>query len=182
MLIAFCMFLFLFALWPAYSRRDREFADVLYDRADMSWPAPRWYRLAERWFPNRCREVPEATKPDVVLIRQFAIIKEHVYLQQFASSENREWMHSHPWAWGTIAIGLAGSVRDKHLGNDLKTRRKYAPYFNYYGPTTVHQSTGPSPGHTSIFIGLGRKTDEKNYFVAVRKHWREHIQKIVRRI
>ena len=146
------------------------------------WPKTWWYRLAERWFPSRCREVPEATDSNQVLIRQFAIVKKYIYLQQFASSENAKWMHSHPWSWGTVAIGLWGSVDDKHLGNDLRTKRKRAPYFNYYGPTLVHQSTNPSSGHTSIFIGLGRKTDDKNYFPAIRKHWLRHIQKLVARI
>lgn len=169
-------------LWAMSSRRDAEIVDIMAARVDRHYPKTWWFRLLERKFPDRCREIPEATDTRRILIRQFAIVKEHVYLQQFASGENEEWMHSHPWRRGTIAIGLWGSVRDKHLGNDMKTRRKFAPYLNYYGPTTIHQSTAPSPGHTSIFIGLGRKTDEKYYFSSERKHWAQHILKMVKRI
>jgi hypothetical protein len=146
-------------------------------------PPTRWFKLLSKWLPSRCREVPEATEVNQVLIRQFAIIRGHVYLQQFASSENPDWMHSHPWRYGTLALGLWGSVDDKHLGNDYRTKRKHAPYLNYYGPTTIHQSTNPSSGHTSIFIGLGRKSDDhKFYFKADRLHWRGHILKLVKRL
>jgi hypothetical protein len=149
----------------------------------MQHPKTWWFKLLERVFPSRCREVPEATNPDQVLIRQFAIWKGRVYLQQFASSENPEWHHSHPWKYGTVAIGLWGSVQDTHLGNDWRTKRKRAPYLSVYGPTTIHQSTDPSPGHTSIFIGLGEKRDsEKHYFRAERKPWREHILRLVKRL
>lgn len=181
-MILFFILLLGFGLWAAYSRRDRAVLTVLAEHRIGHYPKTWWFRYLEQCFPDRCREIPEATDTSRILIRQFAIIKEHVYLQQFASGENPAWMHSHPWKWGTIAIGLWGSVNDKHLGNDLRTRRKFAPYFNYYGPTLVHQSTAPSPGHTSIFIGLGRKTDDKNYFPAARKHWRQHILKLVKRI
>lgn len=142
-----------------------------------------WFKLAKRLLPDRCREVPEATDPGRVLLRQLAIVKEHCYLQQFASGENCDYHHSHPWSLGTIAIGVSGAVGEERLAGPNRIRRYYAPYFRYMPPEFIHNTFAPSAGHTSIFIGLGRKTDDKHYFsIASKKHWRDHIKKLVKRI
>lgn len=74
-------------------------------------PAPWWYRLAARYFPDRCREIPEARNPERVVLRQVALVKRYVYLQQFASPEDPRFMHSHQWH-RTFAFGLWGSYRE----------------------------------------------------------------------
>ena len=147
-------------------------------------PKPRWFKFLESRFPERCREIPEAIEPDKILLRQFAIIKGHVYLQQFASGENPLYFHSHPWRRGTIAIGLRGSVMDQNLVGFWRHRVVKAPYFRFMGPNTVHNTTDPSPNHMSIFIGLGKKTDAKGYWnePAEPAHWEKHIQKKVKRL
>lgn len=147
-------------------------------------PKPLWFKFLERVIPSRCREVPEATDPDRILLRQFAIIKGRAYLQQFASGENPLHYHSHPWRRGTLAIGLRGSVTDHGLVGYWRHRVVKAPYFRYMGPNTVHNTTDPSPAHMSIFLGLGKKTDDKGYWgePAEPTHWTDHIQKLVRRL
>lgn len=143
-------------------------------------PAPWWFRLLNRFFPDRCREIPEATDPSRVVLRQFAIWKRYIYLQQFAGSENIEWYHSHQWR-RTFAIGLWGSYTESRLNI---TRRIQAPYFYTMGPDVIHQVTVPSPGHTSIFIGLWRNDDLKQYFRINLDGvlWSDHIKVFVKRI
>lgn len=153
----------------------------------MQHPKTFWYKILEKYFPSRCREVPEATEPNKILIRQFAIWKGRIYLQQFASGENPAWLHSHPWKKGTIAIGLWGSVVDCQVPGADQVRLYKAPYIRLMGPNHYHQTLDPSKGHTSIFIGLGEKTDFKYYLPKMevfnlRKHWTTHIQKLVKRI
>lgn len=146
------------------------------------WPAPWWYRLAVRFIPDRCREIPEATDPDTILLRQVAIWKQHAYLQQFASGENPDWMHSHPWRF-MIAIGLWGSYIETRMAGPTRMRR--APYLFFLDNRSVHHVTDPARSHTSIFIGLGRKTDNKHYFEyppKVKVHWMAHIQRMVKRL
>lgn len=143
-------------------------------------PAPWWYRLLARLFPGRVREIPEAVNPDRIVLRQFAIIKRYVYLQQFASSEDPRWMHSHQWR-RTIAIGLWGRYTERRH-NVYRTVR--APYLYTMGADVVHHVQDPSPGHTSIFVGLWRDDDLKFYFPTVpreRVPWEQHIKvKVVR--
>lgn len=162
-------------------------------------PAPWWYRLAARWWPDRCREVPEAQNPDRIVLRQVALIKRYVYLQQFASSEDFAWFHSHQWR-RTIAIGLWGDYLERrpgwnqtvsngwpNLGRDGAVYRvRMAPYCYTMSDQVVHHVQVPSPGHTSIFIGLGPHDDDlKHYYTAdggeVRR-WDDHIKVKVRRI
>lgn len=149
--------------------------------SSIEHPAPWWYRLAARWFPHRCREVPEAQDPDRIVLRQFAIVRRYVYLQQFAGSEDAGWMHSHQW-WRTFAFGLWGSYTERRLGGDFG-RRVRAPYAYSMGRDVVHQIRAPSPGHTSIFIGVLRDDDLKAYFPAdCGVHWAHHILKWVKRV
>ena len=145
------------------------------------WPKPWWYRAAERLIPSRCREVPEAQDPDRILLRQVALWKKHVYLQQFASGEDPRWMHSHPWRY-CLAIGLWGGYRELRLTGPWRNRR--APYFFVLDNRDIHNVTFPSRGHTSIFIGLGEKTDNKHYFDSnpVTIHWTKHIKRKVKRL
>jgi hypothetical protein len=150
----------------------------------LEHPKPSWFRFLEQWFPERCREVPEASDPDRILLRQFAIVKGCAYLQQFASGENPEFYHSHPWRHGTIAIGLRGRLIDHNFVGYWRHKEVRAPYFRYMGPNTVHNTTDPSPDHVSIFIGLGTKTNDKGYWVNPPKpqHWTNHIQRLVKRL
>ncbi len=144
-------------------------------------PAPWWYRLAEKVMPERCREIPEAQNPERIVLRQVALWKRHIYLQQFASGEDPEWMHSHQWH-RTIAIGLWGHyVEHRHAG---PTIWRGAPYFYTMDASVVHHVLGVSPGHTSIFIGLWRDDDLKHYYPASpeRRLWSDHIKVMVKRI
>lgn len=144
-------------------------------------PAPWWYRLLSRWFPGRCREIPEARNPDRIVLRQFAIIKKYVYLQQFASSEDHRWMHSHQWHYA-IAIGLWGSYLERRLGGRFMKWRM-APYIYTMGHDVVHHVQRPSRGHTALFIGLFRDDDLKRYYPTNgSRHWARHILKQVARI
>lgn len=142
-------------------------------------PAPWWYRLAERLAPDRCREIPEATDPTRVVLRQVALIKRYLYVQQFASGENPEWMHSHQWL-RTFALGLWGGYRERRHNI---SRWVSAPYAYTMGVDVIHQVIDPTPGHTSLFLGLFRNDDLKQYF---RTHqgtpWEDHIQVKVKRI
>jgi hypothetical protein len=142
-------------------------------------PAPWWYNILNWLFPDRCREIPEAVNPDRFVLRQFAIVKRYVYLQQFASSEDAQWMHSHQWR-RTFAIGLWGSYTEVRHGI---RRRVRAPYFYTMGPDVVHRVEDPSPGHTSIFVGLFRDDSLKRYFPSDGgMPWEEHIKVKVKRI
>src|SRR5687768_8513300 len=145
-------------------------------------PAPWWYRLAARHFPDRCREIPEAINPDRIVLRQVALVYRYLYIQQFASSEDMSWMHSHQWRF-MIALGLWGSYTEKRLAG--VARRRDAPYFYTLDHTTVHHVQVPSAGHTSLFLGLWRDDDLKHYFPAHargKRLWSDHIQVLVKRI
>lgn len=150
--------------------------------SSIAHPAPWWYRLAERLCPGRCREIPEAQSPDRIVLRQVAIVKRYAYLQQFASSEDLRWAHSHQWAW-TIAIGLWGAYLETRLAGPRRWR--VAPYLFWMDSSVIHQVTCPSPSHTSVFIGLWRDDDLKHYYpvpAVGRRHWVAHIKKLVKRI
>ena len=137
-------------------------------------------------MPSRCREIPEAQDPSRIVIRQFAIVKGRAYLQQFAGPEDVRWYHSHPWSKGTVAIGLWGSVAEETMGGPTNKRLWIAPYFRYMGPEFIHRTEPLGPGHTSIFIGLGKKTDDKFYYpkldATTKRRWQEHVKKVVKRI
>lgn len=148
-----------------------------------AFPAPVWYRLARALLPSRCREVPEAQDPDTVLLRQFAIWRGRAYLQQFASAEHPDWYHTHPWTAGTLAIGLSGGLREWVYCGPVQTREFRAPYLRYMGPDHIHRSAPTGPGHTSIFVGFGRKTDHKYYLRAAKPvHWASHVMRQVKRL
>ncbi len=145
---------------------------------------PWWYRLAERHFPERCREIPEATDPTgkQIVLRQVALFGRYLYLQQFASSENMSFMHSHQWH-RTFALGLWGSYTEKRLAGHAKRRR--APYFYTMGADVVHHVQLPSEGHTSLFLGLWRDDDLKHSYPAHapgKRLWSDHIRVMVKRI
>ena len=162
-------------------------------------PAPWWYRLAERFIPERCREIPEAVNTDRIVLRQVAIIKRYLYLQQFASSEDVRYMHSHQW-YRTFALGLWGSYVEARIAGPY--HRRAAPYFYTMDASVVHQVFAPSPGHTSLFLGLWRDDDLKHYYgaprparellrqleedpggpITYRRLWSAHIKKMVKRI
>lgn len=159
-------------------------------------PRPWWYRLALRLCPSRCREIPEAVNPDRVVLRQVAIWLRHVYIQQFASSEDPRYMHSHQWH-RTIALGLWGSYAEERIAGPVKMR--HSPYCYTMGADVVHHALHPSEGHTSIFIGLWRDDSLKHYYGAPitlkpdgigplldptteRREWQDHIQVMVERI
>ena len=151
-------------------------------------PRPWWFRLALLLAPDRCREIPEATDPTgkTILLRQVALVKRYLYLQQFASSENPNWMHSHQWR-RTVALGLWGSYTERRHG---VSRRKWAPYLYTMGPDVVHQVVDPSRGHTSLFLGVWRRDELKHYFwvregnppTLIGQPWDEHVKVMVARI
>ncbi len=142
-------------------------------------PQPWWYRLAARLCPDRCREIPEAVNPDRIVLRQVALVKRYVYLQQFASGEDPRWMHSHQWH-RTIALGLFGSYTERRHNVARLVR---APYLYTMGPDVIHQVIDPSPGHTSIFVGLWRDDSMKFYFErGAGVFWEDHIKVKVKRI
>lgn len=143
-------------------------------------PAPWWYRLAARLFPGRCREIPEANNPDRVLLRQFAIIKRRVYLQNFASGEDPRFMHSHQWR-RTFAVGLWGGYIEHRLAGPARIVR--APYAYTMGPDVIHQVVEPTRGHTSLFVGFGRDDSNRRYFDAdAGTPWEQHVKRQVKRI
>lgn len=139
-------------------------------------------------MPDRCREIPEATDVtgQTILLRQVALVKRYLYLQQFANSEAHNWMHSHQWL-RTVALGLWGSYTERRHGI---TRRIRAPYLYTMGADVIHQVVYPSTGHTSLFLGLWRRDDLKHYFwvkdgappTLVGQHWEEHVKVQVKRI
>lgn len=143
-------------------------------------PAPWWFRLASRLWPDRCREIPEAVNPSRIVLRQVALWPRHVYLQQFASGEDPRYFHSHQWR-RTFAIGLWGSYTERRLN---VYRRVRAPYLYTMGRDVLHHVLAPSPGHTSIFVGLFRNDNLKVYcpsgLGAV--GWEKHIKVKVKRI
>lgn len=150
-------------------------------------PKPWWYRLAEKWFPERCREIPEAQDTTRIVLRQFAIIQRYFYLQQFASSEQENWLHSHQWH-RMVALGLWGSYTERRLNI---TRRVRAPYLYTMAADVQHHVLDPTPGHTSLFIGFFRDDDLKRYMeypgdnaegTLEQRPWYVHIQKFVKRI
>lgn len=161
-------------------------------------PRPWWYRLALRLVPGRCREIPEARNPERIVLRQVALVKRYVYLQQFASSEDPRYMHSHPYRL-MIAIGLWGMYVEHRIAGRSHVRR--APYLYVMDGGHVHHVQQPSRGHTSIFIGIGRAADgeigDKRYYGVPRqtyatddykavatwwRSWQDHIVKQVKRI
>ena len=153
-------------------------------RKETEHPAPWWFCLALRFFPERCREIPEAQNPDRIVLRQVALIGRYLYLQQFASGEDPRWGHSHQWKY-CIALGLWGSYLERRITGCSKVRR--APYFYTIGKDTIHQVRHPSPGHTSLFLGVFRNDDLKYYYdfheiARSSRLWSEHVKKMVRRI
>ena len=153
---------------------------------EIVYPKTWWFKLCEKVIPSRCREIPEATDPNQILLRQVAIWREHIYLQQFASSENLDFYHTHPWSHGTIAIGLYGKLAEWLPSGPIYRKIWKAPYFRYMGPQFLHSSAPFGPGHTSVFIGLGKKTNRKYYHAAsdaeASIHWEDHIIKKVKRL
>lgn len=142
-------------------------------------PAPWWYRLAARVLPERVREIPESLDPGRVLLRQLAIVRRSVYLQGFASGEDARWLHSHQWRW-TIVLGLWGSYTERRMAGSERRRR--APYVTVMSADVVHQVTDPSPGHTSLLVGLRRDDSMRKYFPAgIGRHWSVHVRRLVRR-
>ncbi len=144
-------------------------------------PAPWWYRLAARIVPSRCREIPEARNPDRILLRQVAIIKRTAYMQQFASGEDDCYMHEHEFR-RCICVGLWGGYTEKRWWGTKVVR---APYLYTMLPDVVHQVTRPTPGHTSLFIGIGRFRERRYYHAhspAKSWPWTEHVKKQVKRV
>jgi hypothetical protein len=129
-------------------------------------PAPWWYRLASRLAPARCREIPEAQNPGRVLLRQAAIVLRSVYLQGFASGEDKRWYHAHG-RW-LLVLGLWGGYTERRPG--CTPRRVRAPYVYAMHPAAYHQVSEPTPGHTSIAIMWGK--GERTY--AQPRSWQEH--------
>ena len=147
-----------------------------YRRAEH--PAPWWYRLASRVVPGRCREIPEALHPNRILLRQVAIIRRHVYLQSFASSEDAGWMHSHEFR-RAIAIGLWGSYIESTPGDEGVVK---APYVKCMGPGMMHRVSHPSPGHTSLLIGTRRVSSRTYYRTPIGRDWSRHVKRQVERL
>lgn len=141
---------------------------------------PWWFRLAERIVPSRVREIPEANNPDRIVLRQVAIVRQHVYLHGFASGEDPDWFHSHQWRW-LAAIVLWGSYTERRVNI---CRRVRAPHAYVMGPSTVHQVTEPR-SHCSLVIGWGRDESLRRYFhrdALAGVPWTEHVKKQVRRL
>ena len=143
------------------------------------YPAPWWYRLAARLAPNRCREIPEATDPDRILLRQVAIVRRTVYLQQLASGENPEYVHRHEGP--VLCLGLWGSYTDYQLGCE-QTRIK-APYVRYMGRNVWHRVYAPSPGHTSLFAVLRRERERRYAYGGLYQWpWDKHVRERASRL
>jgi hypothetical protein len=161
--------------------------------ATIQHPKTWWFKLAERWFPDRCREVPEAVNPNRIVMRQFALFGRHLYLQQFCSDEDPRFLHCHQWH-RTVALGLWGAYTEHRMAGPEKRRR--APYCYTMGPDVIHHVQKVTPGHTSLFLGLWRNDDLKHYYGApqtladksamepgtFRRTWDSHIKKMVKRI
>lgn len=150
-------------------------------------PAPWWYRLAARVVPSRVREIPDARDPSRVLLRQVAIVKRRVYLQGFASHEDRGFYHSH--GAPLIVIGLWGAYTEWRPGRSWPTlyshvvRRRAAPYVYAMSGGALHRVAAPAPGHTSIAIYLG-EPDRWHYSErdGSAVHWTEHVRRKVVRL
>jgi hypothetical protein len=140
-------------------------------------PAPWWYRLASRFLPARCREVPEARKPERTLLRQAALVLRTVYLQGFASGEDPEWYHGHG-RW-LLVVGLWGGYRELRPGQPPCTRR--APYAFLMAPGELHAVDAPTRGHTSLAVFLSRG---QRFYVrrSEVRGWRDHVRKEVRSV
>lgn len=161
-------------------------------------PKTWWYRLAERLVPGRCREIPEAQNPERIVLRQVAVVKRYLYLQQFAGSEDERYMHSHQWH-RTFVLGLYGGYLEQRMAGPGRWRR--APYLYAMDASAIHHVLYPSAGHTSLFLGLWRDDNLKHYYgrpelcragfatsglvpppVTRRRLWSDHIKKMVARI
>lgn len=129
----------------------------------LEYPRTWWYRLALRLMPSRCREIPEPQDPTRIIMRQVAIVKRFAYLQQFCGGEDARYYHSHPWR-RTFAIGLWGAYTERRLAGP--PRRRLAPYCYVMDASVVHNVSDVSPGHTSIFVGIGRDESLKAYYGA----------------
>jgi hypothetical protein len=142
-------------------------------------PAPWWYRLAARLLPSRVREIPDARDPSRVLLRQVAIIKRRVYLQGFASHEDRRFYHSH--GAPLLVIGIWGGYVERRPG-DVDTLHE-APYAYTMGADELHAVDAPSPGHTSIAVYAG-EPDRMHVPVdgGPAVHWTEHVRRRVVRL
>ncbi len=126
----------------------------------------------------------------------------NVYLQQFASDEDPNFMHSHPYK-RMFALGFWGAYTEHRIAGI--SRRRKAPYAYSMDGGHVHHVQEVTPGHTSIFIGLGRAIDgtigDKHYYGVPeaiqcteahdvvgcsprtrRKIWSSHIKAMVKRI
>ena len=158
-------------------------------------PAPNWFKVLAALFPGRCREIPEATDPGRVLLRQFAIVKRVCYLQQFASGENPNYYHRHEFQ-RMLVIVLRGSYIERRPG--APDRLVIGPCVYTMDDRIVHQVDEPSASHTSIFLGL-RRRGERTYFRRGRARigvagrvasildltpidWRAHVKRQVERI
>jgi hypothetical protein len=139
--------------------------------------APWWYRLASRFLPARCREVPEARSPERTLLRQAALVLRWAYLQGFASGEDPEWYHGHG-RW-LLVVGLWGGYRELRPGQPPRTRR--APYAFLMAPGELHAVDAPTRGHTSlaVFLSKGQRFYVRRSEV---RGWREHVQVEVRSV
>jgi hypothetical protein len=132
--------------------------------------------------PGRCREIPEANNPDRIVLRQVALVKRYAYIQQFASSEDPRWMHSHQWHY-MFALGLWGGYTEVRPNG--WSRFRTAPYAYVMDQGHIHHVQCPGPGHTSLFVGLFRQDSLKHYFphpALYRRTWTDHVKKMVARI
>lgn len=145
-------------------------------------PAPLWFRFLSWLFPSRCREIPEATDPGRILLRQFAIIPRVCYLQQFASGENPDFYHRHEFA-RAHALVLSGSYTESRPGQ--QPRRVHAPAYYSMDRSVRHRVTDPSARHTSIFFGW-KRVGERGYFhryaLSTEIPWQKHVKQQVKRI
>jgi hypothetical protein len=140
-----------------------------------------WYRLAERWVPERCREVPEARNPERLVLRQVALVRRYAYLQQFASGEDESYCHSHQWRWLLVFVLWGSYLEYRLVGDRVRLRRAPAAYL--MGPDCIHRVNWPSRGHTSLAIGFWRDEAARQYFpVYAGKPWRQHVKQLVKRI
>lgn len=149
-------------------------------------PTPWWFRLLSRLAPSRCREIPEATEPERVLLRQFAIVHRVCYLQQFASGENPRYYHRHEFrrVWCLV---LSGGYWESRPG--AEDRFVSAPMLYSMTQQVLHRVTRPLPGHTSIFFGWSRN-GERVYFREYSDPsldllpipWQDHVKQQVKRI
>lgn len=143
----------------------------------MQHEKPWWFRLAERLVPERCREIPEALHPERFVLRQVALVRRRLYLQQISGSEDLEWAHHHEGP--ALCLGLWGSYWEKRLIGTWRKRK--APYLLYMSRDIFHLVAWPSPGHTSLFLLIRRERD-RHYAPVDLRHWKDHVLQQVRRI